>query len=36
MGSVIYKKICYKLQVRDRTLVDRFDPRDAIIKDDSV
>ena len=36
MGSVIYKKICYKLQVRDRTLIDRFDPKDSIIKDDSV
>jgi hypothetical protein len=36
MGSVIYKKICYKLLMKDRTLVDKFDPRDAIIKDDSV
>lgn len=41
MGSIIYKKICYKLLMKDRTLIDflnsdKFDQRDAIIKDDSV
>ena len=36
MGSPIYKKICYKLQLRNRTLLDRYDVTNKIIKDDSL
>ena len=36
MGSPIYKKICYKLQLRNRTLLDRYDITNKIIKDDSL
>jgi hypothetical protein len=36
MGSPIYKKICYKLCLRNRTLLDRSDVTNKIIKDDSL
>lgn len=35
-GSPIYKKICYQLKLRNRTLFDRFDITDKTIKDDSL
>ena len=37
MGSSMYKKLCYKLDVKkQRTLMDQIEFEDVIIKDDSV
>lgn len=36
MGSPIYKQLTYDLKMRQRTLFDKFDVSDKLIKDDSL
>jgi len=36
MGTAVYNKICHSMNMKQRTMLDKFDITDKIIKDDSV
>lgn len=36
MGTPVYKHICHRMQLRERTLLDKYEISDLVVKDESV